>query len=114
MKIRLIGCPFRTSYGGYIFSLRLALERAAGSPVQWVASNCGCGDAVESARLFQTQDCDYFEMRARIGGWNLLGYSLNPVKRVLKYGFRYASNYARTSRFGAVPRGPMSSTFSRP
>ena len=32
MKITLIGCPFRTTYGGYISSLRLALQRTAGSP----------------------------------------------------------------------------------
>ena len=47
MKITLIGCPFRTTYGGYISALRSGLERAAGSPVQWVASNCGCDDPIE-------------------------------------------------------------------
>ena len=78
MKITLIGCPFRTSYGGYISSLRSGLERAAGSPVQWVASNCGCDDPIELSRRFQVQDCDYFEMRTKIGGWNIVKYS--PIR----------------------------------
>ena len=102
MKITLIGCPFRTSYGGYISSLRSALERAAGSPVQWVATNCGCGDPIELARQFQAQDCDYFEMRTRIAGWSIVGYSTNPFKRGLKPGIRYASNYFRVSRYASL------------
>ena len=102
MKITLIGCPFRTSYGGYISSLRLAMERAAGSPVQWVASNCGCDDPIELACRFQVQDCDYFEMRTKIGGWSIVKYSPNPVKRALKFGIRYASNYFRASRYAGL------------
>jgi glycosyltransferase involved in cell wall biosynthesis len=80
----------------------LALERAAGSPVQWVASNCGCGDPIEVARRFQTRDCDYFEMRSRIGAWSFVGYSPHPVKRGLKFGIRYASNYLRASRYARL------------
>ncbi len=104
MKITLIGCPFRTSYGGYISSLRLALERTVGSPVQWVASNCGCGDPIEVAHRFQVQDCDYFEMRTKIGRWDIVRYSSNPnpVKRCLKSGIRYASNYFRASRYAGL------------
>jgi len=99
MKIALIGCPFRTTYGGYISSLRAGLERTAGSPVQWVASNCGCDDPIEVARRFQVQDCDYFEMPAKIGGLNIVRYSPNPLKRGLKFGIRYASNYLRAGRY---------------
>jgi glycosyltransferase involved in cell wall biosynthesis len=102
MKITLIGCPFRTLYGGYISSLRLALERMAGSPVQWVASNCGCDDPAEVARRFQTQDCDYFEMRSTIGGRSIVQYTSNPVKRRLKSGIRFASNYFRASRYAGL------------
>jgi glycosyltransferase involved in cell wall biosynthesis len=58
----MIGCPFQTSFGCYISSLRDAIERKAASPVQWVASNCGCGDPVERGRQFQVLNCDYFEM----------------------------------------------------
>ena len=105
MKITLIGCPFRTTYGGYISSLRSALERAAGSPVQWVASNCGCDDPIELARRFQVQDCDYFEMRTTIGGWNIVRYSPNPLKRGLKFGIRYASNYFRAARYAGLAAG---------
>jgi hypothetical protein len=62
VKISMIGCPFQTSFGCYISSLRDAIERKAASPVQWVASNCGCGDPVERGRQFQVLNCDYFEM----------------------------------------------------
>jgi glycosyltransferase involved in cell wall biosynthesis len=102
MKITLIGCPFRTTYGGYISSLRLGLERTAGKPVQWVGSNCGCDDPIALARRFQSQDCDYFEMPSRIGSWNIAAYSPNPVKRGLKFGIRYACNYIRASRYAGL------------
>jgi hypothetical protein len=62
MKISMIGCPFQTSFGCYISSLRDAIGRKAASPVQWVASNCGCGDPIESGRQFQVLNCDYFDM----------------------------------------------------
>jgi glycosyltransferase involved in cell wall biosynthesis len=62
MKISMIGCPFQTSFGCYISSLRDAIAKNTASPVQWVASNCGCGDPVERGRQFQILDCDYFEM----------------------------------------------------
>jgi glycosyltransferase involved in cell wall biosynthesis len=102
MKIALIGCPFQTTYGGYISSLRSGLERTVGSPVQWVASNCACGDPIEVARRFHAQDCDYFEMRSTIGSWSIAGYSPNPVKRALRFGIRYASNYVRASRYAGL------------
>ncbi len=105
MNITLIGCPFRTSYGGYISALRSALERAAGSPVQWVASNCGCDDPIELSRRFQAPDCDYFEMRTKIGGWNIVKYSPDRMKRRLKFGIRYASNYRRAARFAGLAAG---------
>ncbi len=53
MQITLIACPFKTSYGAATESLKTALERQTGGKVQWVASNCGCGDEVEVARQFQ-------------------------------------------------------------
>jgi glycosyltransferase involved in cell wall biosynthesis len=62
MKITMIGCPFKTSFGLYISSLRDAIERKTGNRVQWVASNCGCGDPIEVGRDFQVHDCDYFAM----------------------------------------------------
>jgi glycosyltransferase involved in cell wall biosynthesis len=101
MKITLIGCPFRTSYGGYISSLRSAIERATGTPVRWVASNCGCGDPIEVARRFETQDCDYFELPTKIGHWDIVKYSCNrnPLKRCLKSGLRYANSRFRALRF---------------
>src|SRR2546430_7034314 len=30
--------------------------------MNWVASNCGCGDPIEVNRCFQARQCNYFEM----------------------------------------------------
>ncbi len=62
MQVTLIGCPFRTSYGAASESLKKAIEKKVGTSVDWVASNCGCGDVVEIDRQFQMQGCKYFEM----------------------------------------------------
>ncbi len=48
MQLSLIACPFKTSYGAASESLIKALEKKTASKVQWVASNCGCGDDVRN------------------------------------------------------------------
>jgi glycosyltransferase involved in cell wall biosynthesis len=58
----MICCPFKTSFGSYGDSLKTAIESKDGMRVQWVASNCGCGDPVEVNRLYQAKQCAYFEM----------------------------------------------------
>jgi len=62
MHVTFICCPFQTSYGWYAESLKQAVERKTGSAIDWVASNCGCGDPIEVGKRFQTQDCEYFEL----------------------------------------------------
>lgn len=62
MQISMICCPFKTSYGCYATALIKAIEKKTATTVSWVASNCGCGDTMESRRDFQAQQCDYFEM----------------------------------------------------
>src|SRR5579864_7045221 len=62
MRVSFLCCPFRTSFGAYGNSLKSAIEAKTGSKVQWVASNCGCGDPVEAGRQFLTKECDYFDM----------------------------------------------------
>src|ERR1035437_276035 len=62
MRMSLICCPFNTSYGAYGSSLKSAIESKSGGTMQWVGSNCGCGDAMEVSRQFITDQCDYFEM----------------------------------------------------
>ncbi len=77
MQVTLIGCPFKTSYGPATESLKKALEKRTGRAVEWVASNCGCGDDAELNRDFQMAGCKYFEMltipgsesRARWKNW---------------------------------------------
>jgi len=62
MQITLICCPFKTSFGSYGASLKAAIEKKTGNPVQWVASNCGCGMVMADRRLLLADQCDYFEM----------------------------------------------------
>jgi len=62
MQMCLICCPFNTSYGAYASSLKSAIERETGGTMQWIGSNCGCGDPAEKSRQFITNQCDYFEM----------------------------------------------------
>jgi glycosyltransferase involved in cell wall biosynthesis len=103
MRITYIGCPFKTSYGSYVESLKTAVERRAGATIQWVASNCGCGDPIERDRLFQAKSCDYFEM-GHIGDYRSssdLKYWLRMRARNLTYYFR-ARKYTQLSRDAEV------------
>ena len=61
MQVSFIACPFKTSYGVASEALKKALEKKLGTKVEWVASNCGCGDDVEVARQFQMPGCKYFD-----------------------------------------------------
>ncbi|MFT3727715.1 MAG: glycosyltransferase family 4 protein [Terricaulis sp.] len=94
MKIALIGCPFRTTYGWYISSLREAIKRVGGAMVLWVASNCGCGDPIEQARAFQAEDADYFEMKT----YNY-NKAMNPLKAAVRAPIRQATNVLHAARF---------------
>lgn len=94
MRVTFIGCPFRTSYGHYIDSLRRAIQTHYGDHVEWVASNCGCGDPVERERLFETQPSAYFEM-AHVGAYE----SRTPWKRWLRRNARSLSYRARSNRY---------------
>ena len=102
MRVSLIGCPFQSTYGAYIGSLRSALARQLGRPVQWVGSNCGCGDPIQNGRGFQVKDCDYFEMRERLAGYSLVGYTRQPAKRFLRSGVRGLCNARRAARYAEL------------
>ena len=104
MKISIIGCPFRTSYGYYVELLRTALERS-GSPTQWIGSNCGCQDPIELARDFQTKNMDYFELPNEVGPWSVLVYSPESARRIVKEPFRSASMHYRVSRYMSLAAG---------
>lgn len=62
MQMSMICCPFKTSFGFYASSLKAEIEKKTGTTMQWVASNCGCGDPIEVSRQFQATQCDYFNM----------------------------------------------------
>ncbi|HVV34267.1 MAG TPA: glycosyltransferase family 4 protein [Vitreimonas sp.] len=97
MKISIIGCPFRTTYGWYISSLRKALASVGGAMVMWVASNCGCGDPIEAARNFQAEaaeDADYFEMRT----YNY-DRKMNPIKAAVRAPIRQVTNVLHAAQF---------------
>jgi glycosyltransferase involved in cell wall biosynthesis len=96
----MIGCPFQTSYGAYIQSLNQALERADGSDVRWVGSNCGCGDLMERRRIFQTRELEFFEM-GQINGYA----SANAVKNAVKMTARNAAYYFRAARYARLAQG---------
>ncbi len=48
--------------------LESAVERKTGDKMQWIGSNCGCGDQMAVTRQFKARDqCEYFEMRMPSG-----------------------------------------------
>ncbi len=102
MKIALIGCPFKTSYGGASESLLKALQRKTGSAVEWVASNCGCGDDVEIARQFQMprDQYKYFDMMA---------LNDNPSRRMWKNAVKSLAgkivHYRRAKKYRELSAG---------
>jgi glycosyltransferase involved in cell wall biosynthesis len=100
MKIALICCPFKTSYGAYADSLRAELEKLGGNTVQWVGSNCGCGDPIETSRAFQTKDCSYFDMPILVDF-----RSKTPWKRKARGAARSVILYARAKRYAELSAG---------
>lgn len=100
MRITLICCPFKTSYGWYADSLKKAIERKTGSAVQWVASNCGCGDPIEVGRQFLTCESAYFELP------HVVEYqSKTAWKRWLRVRVRHFSYLFRAKRYGRLSKG---------
>lgn len=96
MRLTFIGCPFRTSYGHYIESLGKAIQAQYGDSIEWVGSNCGCGDPNEVDRIFQGKPSAYFEMRhvGDLESGALLKRWLRPYARRLVYHTR-ADRYLR-------------------
>jgi glycosyltransferase involved in cell wall biosynthesis len=99
MQITLICCPFKTAFGWYGASLRAAIEKKTGNPVQWVASNCGCGTAMAVNRQFQSDRCDYFEMLVP-GDF----VSPNVFKRQLRASARTFLLYFRAKRYASLSK----------
>jgi glycosyltransferase involved in cell wall biosynthesis len=99
MQITLICCPFKTSFGSYGASLKAAIEKKTGTPVQWVASNCGCGTAMAENRVFLTDQCDYFEMLVP-GDF----VSKKAWKRQLREAARTALLYFRAKRYSKLAK----------
>ncbi len=97
MRLTFIGCPFKTSYGVYVDALRGALQAHCGESIEWVASNCGCGDPVERDRHFQTRPTAYFEMR-HVGDYE----SSSPWKRWLRRNARSLSYRVRARRYARL------------
>ena len=100
MRVTLIACPFKTSYGAATESLKKALEKKTGRTVEWVASNCGCGDDAETGRQFRMQGCKYFEM-ITISDYR----SPNPAKLWLKLKARKFFYYFRARKYRELSAG---------
>lgn len=100
MQITLIACPFKTSYGAATEALKTALEKKTAGKVQWVASNCGCGDEVEIARQFQVPGCKYFN------AITITDHpSRNPLKLWLKLKARKFFYYFRARKYRQLSAG---------
>lgn len=97
MRVSFICCPFQTSFGAYGSSLKAALESKLESQIQWVASNCGCGDPIEVGRKFQTPHCDYFQMPV-IADYR----SKRAWKRQLRTAARSVLAYIRAKRYSRL------------
>ena len=99
MRVAIISCPFQTSYGAYVDSLKQAIERKTGGTVQWLGSNCGCGNPTEVNRGFQIQGCQYFEMP------NISDYrSTRPWRRWLRVRVRSLFCYFRARKYGSLSK----------
>lgn len=100
MRISMICCPFQTSFGFYGNALRAALEKKAGVPVHWVATNCGCGDPKEANRVFEAKTPDYFEMPVPVDYQSR--YAWRRRIRSLARSFVFS---AKAKRFSAMSQG---------
>jgi glycosyltransferase involved in cell wall biosynthesis len=100
MRMTMICCPFKTSYGSYASCLKTELEKKTGGAMQWVASNCGCGDPIETSRQFQTQQCDYFENPPIIGDFR----SKQAWKRKVRSVARNAVLYMRARKYASLSK----------
>ena len=103
MKIAMIGCPFKTSYGYSAELLKGSIEKKAGTPIEWVASNCGCGDPAATNRLFQIQGSKYFELP------HLHNYGPMPGGNAWEHWLRARASHTtyvmRSRRYAQLSRG---------
>jgi glycosyltransferase involved in cell wall biosynthesis len=100
MRVTIIGCPFKTSYGAAFESLKKAMERKSGSTVEWVASNCGCFDDAEVNRQFQMPGQKYFDM-VNIGDYD----SAKKWKLWLRLKARSVGYYFRARKYRHLSEG---------
>jgi len=100
MEMTMICCPFKTSYGSYASSLISAIEKKTGGKMNWVASNCGCGDPIEVNRCFQARQCNYFEMPI-INDYR----SRTHWKRRVRGAARGGISYFRARKFANLSKG---------
>lgn len=100
MQVTIIACPFKTSYGAASEALKQALEKKLKTNVEWVASNCGCGDDVEVSRQFQMPGCKYFDMITITDH-----PTPNPWKLRIKLLARKLFYYFRAQRYQSLSAG---------
>ncbi len=103
MKITMIGCPFKTSYGYYAALLKGAMEQQTGAPIEWLASNCGCGDPAEVGKLFEIQCQNYFELP------HLHNYGQRPGESAWAHSLRARASHTtyamRSRRYDKLSNG---------
>lgn len=103
MKITMIGCPFKTSYGYYAESLKGAIEKKTGGSIEWVASNCGCGDPAATNHLFEIPCSKYFEKA------HIHNYAYAPGNMAWAHWLRarasHASYASRSRKYATLSEG---------
>jgi glycosyltransferase involved in cell wall biosynthesis len=101
MQISLICCPFKTSFGSYARSLKAAIEKKTGDPVQWVASNCGCGTPVATNREFLLPKEKYVYFEGLIPGDYV---AKQAWRRQLRHAARTMFTYFKARRYAQLSK----------
>ena len=61
MRVAMVSCFMKTSYGAYTNSLCRAIGPIIGRDVDIISSNCGCGDYHAKNRILYGPGCRFFE-----------------------------------------------------
>ncbi len=93
MNVKILSCWFRTSYGTYADGLRRGLERR-GDGVGIISSNCGCGDPMETNRVFMDDRHRFVEL-PNVPYWKMK----MPTSQVVLDGARHLVYRERARRY---------------
>jgi glycosyltransferase involved in cell wall biosynthesis len=93
MNVNILSCWFKTSYGTYADGLRRGLERR-GNEVGVISSNCGCGDPMETNRVFMNDRHSFVEL-PNVPYWKMS----MPATQLVLDGARHVVYHERARRY---------------